>query len=86
VSNRSVDKALTFGVKSLYTDVAGVLGALVVPLAALGSFAIQLSTNLLVVGGVGWIPGRYSGAPSCCSRPICPGKSPKDYPMRPGGC
>ena len=58
-SNRPDDKALRFGVNSLYTDVAGVLGAIVVGFAALDSFTVQLSTNLLVaswsVGSAGFL-------------------------------
>jgi branched-chain amino acid transport system permease protein len=63
--NKSMYKALTFGVSALYTGVAGALGAIVVQFVAPDSFTIYMSIALLVglvVGGVGWLPGAFFGA------------------------
>lgn len=63
--NKSMYKALTFGVSALYTGVAGALGAIVVQFVAPDSFTIYMSVALLVglvVGGVGWLPGAFFGA------------------------
>jgi branched-chain amino acid transport system permease protein len=85
VSDRSANKALTFGVNALYTAVAGVPGAITVQFAAPDSFTVQLSTNLLVDS---WSVGRLDswalfGCTFVLSRSIWPSKSPKDYSMQP---
>jgi branched-chain amino acid transport system permease protein len=58
-------KAMTFGISSLYTGVAGSLGAVATAFVAPDSFGMFVSIFLLVgavVGGLGSIPGAVLGA------------------------
>lgn len=57
-------KTLIFGVSSLYTGVAGALGAIAVQFVAPDGFTFLFSISLLVglvIGGVGSIPGSLFG-------------------------
>jgi branched-chain amino acid transport system permease protein len=63
--NTSMYKALTFGVSSAYTGVAGALSAMAVAFVSPDSFSLVLSINLLiglVIGGLASIPGALYGA------------------------
>ena len=63
--NNALVKSLTFGVSSMFTGVAGALGAIAVQFVAPDSFNIFLSIVFLVgivVGGLASIPGALYGA------------------------
>ena len=63
--NTALVKSLTFGVSSLYTGLAGALGAIAIQFVAPDSFMIFLSITLLVgvvVGGLASISGAFYGA------------------------
>jgi len=62
--NTALYKSLTFGVSTLYTGVAGALGAITIQFVAPDSFTFFLSVAILVgmvIGGIGSIPGSIFG-------------------------
>lgn len=62
--NTALYKSLTFGVSSLYTGVAGALGAIAIQFVAPDTFNFYLSVTFLVgvvIGGLASIPGAIFG-------------------------
>jgi branched-chain amino acid transport system permease protein len=63
--NNALYKSLAFGVSTMYTGIAGALGAIAVQFVAPDSFTIFLSITFLVgivIGGIASVPGAIYGA------------------------